>query len=129
MRDVHTPAAIRSTLQYIVASDLPAGHKATVIEALTDALRKQQSDDTRRLLDDEAGGQWQSHELTELDSHLEGQVAKSWQHADEIVMRIAGQLHRRRDDVREKAIERGFGTSVNFALAKAKAAAATHEQD
>ena len=46
MQDAH--AQIRNTLEYVMASDIPAQHKSVLIEALTQALRKQLDADEER---------------------------------------------------------------------------------
>lgn len=119
MRDLQSPAAIRSTLQYVVSSDVPAEHKSVLIEAVTRLLRTQESEEERQRLSSVESRSWQTEELTHLDRSLGGKLAKSWQDADETLLLIASQLHRRSAEVRTKAVERGFTAAVDFAAAKA----------
>jgi hypothetical protein len=127
MRDLQSPAAIRSTLQYVVSSDIPAEHKAVLIEAVTGLLRSQESQEERQRLSDTECRSWQTDELTHLDRSLDGKLAKSWQDADETLLLIASQLHRRSSEVRTKAVERGFTAAVDFAVAKAVKASRTDD--
>ncbi|MET0659060.1 MAG: hypothetical protein ABW110_12995 [Steroidobacteraceae bacterium] len=107
-------AQIRDTLEYVLASAIPAQHKSVLIEALTEALRKQLDADDREQFVRQAGAPWQASEVEDLRMFLEGKVAKSWQHADELAMHIASQLHRSIGDVRAKAIEAGLGASIEY---------------
>jgi len=115
----HEPEALRATLQFLIASDIPSEHKTVLMEALTQALRShipRQSVET-------AAGPWQLHETTLLQSFLAGKSANSWQHADEMLMRLASDLHRQPGDVRAKATELGLGVGVDYRLARASARA------
>lgn len=127
MNDPLTPSAITSALQYVIGSDIPSEHRAVLIEALTQALRDEQSAHIRDLVAKQAGGTWQSHELAQLRSFLEEKNARSWQHADEILMHLATQLHRSREDVRAKATEMGFGAAVDYRVARAHAQRASND--
>jgi hypothetical protein len=119
MREIQTPAAIRATLQYVLGSEFPAEYKAIVIDALTHFLRySEQEDDQRRVIERESRA-WQPHEISHLDRSLTGKMAKSWQDADETLILISSQLHRRSAEVRAKALERGFTAALDFAAAKA----------
>jgi hypothetical protein len=119
MRDLQSLAAIRATLQYVVSSDAPAEHKAVLIEAVTRLLRAQESEAEHQRLSDLESRSWRTDELSHLDRSLDGKLAKSWQDADETLLLIASQLHRRSAEVRTKAVERGFTAAVDFAAAKA----------
>lgn len=112
MRDVQL--SLRDTLQYVLSSEIPSQHKAVLIEVLTQALREQSDAHAREQSAHRAGAQWQTQELRELESFLEGKTAKSWQHADELAMHLAAQLHRSLDDVRAKAVELGFGGCIDY---------------
>ena len=113
MQDAH--AQIRNTLEYVMASDIPAQHKSVLIEALTQALRKQlDADEEREQRVRQAAAPWQADEVAQLRKSLEGQVARSWQHADELAMRLALQLQRNVDDVRAKASELGLDASIRY---------------
>jgi hypothetical protein len=118
MSDSTTPAALHAALQFLITSDLPAQHKAVLIETVTQALRDQESVHLLRLAAEQAGGQWQGHETEQVQSFLQGRVANSWQQADELLMHLAAQLHRNPRDVRAKATELGFGEGVDYSLAK-----------
>jgi hypothetical protein len=113
MQDAH--AQIRNTLEYVMASDMPAQHKSVLIEALTQALRNQlDADEEREQRVRQAAAPWQADEVAQLCKCLEGQVARSWQHADELAMRLALQLQRNVDDVRAKASELGLDASIRY---------------
>ena len=127
MRDVQTPTAIRATLQYVLGIELPAEHKSILLEALTRLLRTQEGEEERQRTDKETSKAWEPHELAHLDRALDGRLAKSWQDADETLIHIASQLQRRSDEVRAKALERGFRTAVDFAAARVAAAARVDE--
>jgi hypothetical protein len=117
MQDSQT-SAYHSALRFVVTSDIPAEHKAVLIEALTQALRDQENAH-RRGIAEFASKEWQAHESEMLRSSLQGKIANSWQQADEFVMRIATELHREPQDVRTKATELGFAAGVDFRVAKA----------
>jgi hypothetical protein len=105
-------------LQFLIASDIPSDHKSVLIDALTEALRIS----LQPQVTVSGIGPWQTHETAQLQTFLEGKLANSWQHADELLMRVAAQLHRDPGDVRAKATELGFGVGVDYRLAKAWAA-------
>lgn len=108
-------------MQFLIASDIPSEHKAVMIDALTEALRTSLQPPV--VVAGTGTGPWQAHETAQLEAFLEGKLANSWQHADELLMRVAAQLHRDPGDVRAKATELGFGVGVDYRLAKAWAAA------
>jgi hypothetical protein len=101
--------AIRETLKYLATSDIPVQHKkiltAVLEAALASALQQREGD-------------WQPAETQMIADALQGRVAISWQHADELLFRLAGQLQRNADEVKKKAIETGFGAGVDYRLAK-----------
>jgi hypothetical protein len=97
---------------------MPAEHKATLIEVLTQALRDDEAAELHREAAAQAQGDWQEHEIVQLKSFLHGRTARSWQHADECVMHVAAQLHRDPGSVRQKATELGLGTAVDYRFAK-----------
>ncbi len=76
---------------------MPAEHKATLIEVLTQTLRD---------------------EVLQLKAFLHGRAARSWQHADECVMHLAAQLHRDPASIRDKATELGLGVAVDYRFAR-----------
>lgn len=121
MLDNPEAAALRETLQFLVASDMPAQHKRILMELVTQALRSGEAEVRRIDAVQKRGEQWQPHETQVVESFLQGKVARSWQHADEVLMRLAGELHREPGEVRRKATELGFGIGVDYRLAKARA--------
>lgn len=110
---------MRAALQFLITSDVPSDHKAVLIDSLLQAMREHESAQIRQQAAEQAGGQWQAHETTQLQSFLQGKVANSWQQADELLMQLAAQLHRNPRDVRAKATELGFGVGVDYHLARA----------
>jgi hypothetical protein len=119
MRDSQTPAALNAALRFVLADEMPAQHKAVLIEVLTQALRNQESAHLREQAAEQAGGEWQADEVLQLESFLKGKVATSWQHADELAMHLAVLLHRDPKSVRTKADELGLGASVDYRSARA----------
>lgn len=112
------PAALHAALRFVITSDITAEHKATLIEVLTQAVRDHEAAEMRRQASAQARGEWQEDEILELKAFLQGRVARSWQHADECVMRLAAQLHRDPGAVRDKATELGLGASVDYGFAR-----------
>lgn len=111
---------MHAALQFVIASDIPAQHKAILIETLTQALRDQETAHVRQQAAGAASLHWQEHEMAQLRTYLQGRIANSWQHADESAMHLAAQLHRSPHDIRAKATELGLGVAVDFRLAKAR---------
>ena len=106
-------------LNVLAASALPSEHKAVLIEAVTQVLRDQEVARTKASLENPSVGEpWQENGTEQLQSFLQGKVARSWQHADELVMRLAAVLHRDPREVRTKAMESGFGAVVDYNQAK-----------
>ena len=101
-------------MQYLIASDIPSEHKSVMMDALTEVLRTR----LQPPVAEPGSGPWQPHETTQLQSFLEGKLANSWQHADELLMHVAAQLHRDPVEVRAKATELGLGVGVDYQLAK-----------
>lgn len=118
MRSSQTPAALHAALQFVISAQMPSEHRAVLIEVLTQTLRDQEAATLRRQTE-QAGPEWQAHEVSQLQSFLQGKVAKGWQHADEWVMHLAAQLHRDPKSVRAKANELGLGAAVDYRVAKA----------
>jgi len=118
MRDAQR--RLRATLQFLMTSEIPSEHKIVLIDTVIQALREHEAASERGQLAAQASAQWQPHETEQLREYLNGRVASSWQHADELAVHLAAQLHRHRDDVRAKAAELGFGVAVDFRLAKAQ---------
>lgn len=118
MRNSHRPKALHAALRFVIASDMPAEHKATLIEVLTQAVRDDEAAELHREAATQSQGEWQEHEIVQLKSFLHGRVARSWQHADEGVMHLSAQLHRDPESVRRKATELGLGTAVDYRFAK-----------
>src|SRR6185369_5317508 len=119
MLDSPEGAALRETLQFLVVSDMPAQHKRILMELVTQALRSGDAEARRIEAVQSIGEQWQPHETQAVEAFLQGKVARSWQHADEVLMRLSGELHRQPGEVRRKATELGFGMGVDYRLAKA----------
>jgi hypothetical protein len=118
MQDIHySSVVIREALKFVDASDIPDKHKRVVAEVAAYVLQNSGAnmyiDAVRN--DDE---RWQQHEVQTVAAHLEGKVAVNWQHADELVMWLVACLRRNPDDVRKKAMELGFGASVDYRVAK-----------
>lgn len=101
---------IRETLKFLATSDIPVEHKQILTAVLEAALRRELH---QQVLD------WQPAELDTIETALKGKVAISWQHADELLFKLAGQLQRSPDEVKKKAIEAGFGAGVDYWQARA----------
>jgi hypothetical protein len=117
MHDIHTPGAVRAALQYVLSNDLPSDHKSVLIALLTQALR---DEDVARLQDraPKTEAEWRSEETQQLQTFLDGKIANSWQHADELLMRIAGDLRRSPYEVRKKATEIGLAAGIDYSVAR-----------
>jgi hypothetical protein len=109
--------ALRDALQFLVSSSIPSQYKGLLLELVGQAMR---DDDVaqRTLAADAAGSAWQPEEIECVRNLLEGRIARSWQQADELLMRVAMQLGRKLGDVRSKAMELNLGAGVDFRLAK-----------
>lgn len=116
----HPPrsAALHAALRFIITSEMPSEHKATLIEVVTQAIRDDDAAGLRREAVTRSQGEWQEPEIVRLKSLLQGRTATSWQHADECVMQLSNQLHRDPASVRNKATELGLGTAVDYAVAR-----------
>jgi hypothetical protein len=119
MQDTHTPGATRATLQYVLTSEMPSQHRAVLITLLTQALRDE-DEQWRVGLAPKPASQWESEETVQLQTFLDGKVANSWQHADELLMRIATELRRSPYDVRKKATEMGLAAGVDYSVARTR---------
>lgn len=120
---------LHDTLQYVLTSDIPAQHKSVLIAALTQAMREQVNADERKESSDRKMSEpWQEAEVAQLQAFLDSKVARSWQHADELAMHLATHLHRSVDDVRAKAMELGYGMSVDYRRAHSAALAKLEEE-
>ena len=119
MQASNRPAALHAALRFVITSDITSQHKATLIEVLTQALRDHEAAEMRHQVNAQARGEWQEDEILELKAFLQGRIARSWQHADECVMRLAAQLHRDPGSVRDKATELGLGAAVDYGCARA----------
>jgi hypothetical protein len=97
---------------------MPAEHKATLIEVLTQTLRSDEAAEVHREAAAQAQGEWREDEIIEVKTFLHGRTARSWQHADECVMQLAAQLHRDPASVRHKATELGLGVAVDYRFAR-----------
>jgi hypothetical protein len=106
--------ALQAALRFLIASDMPANHKGLFITLVTDALRSRDAADQLQQARRQETKPWDERELATISEFLEGKVACSWQHADELVVALAGKLHRDFGEVREKASQAGFGAAVAF---------------
>lgn len=118
MQHSHRSAALHAALRFVITSDIPSAYKATLIEVLTQTLRDDEAAELQRQAVAKTGAEWQEHELVLLKSLLHDRSARSWQHADECVMQLAAQLQRDPRSIRDKALELGFGASVDYRFAK-----------
>lgn len=114
MKHPHRSAALHAALRFVIPSQLPSEHKATLIEVLTQAIRDDEAAELLREAAARSPGEWREHEIVELKSLLHDQTARSWQDADERVMRLSRQLHRDPASVRHKATELGLGSAVDY---------------
>jgi hypothetical protein len=111
---------MHAALRFVVVSDIPSDHKRVLIDVLTHALREADAAEVRLKNADRVAPPWQPEDVTRLESMLERKVARSWQNADEILMRIAAEMHRSPQDVRTKATQLGHGHAVDYSIAKAQ---------
>jgi hypothetical protein len=118
MRNLQRPAALHAALRYVITSEIPGEHKATLIEVLTQTLRSDEASELHREAAAKAQGEWLEDEIVQLKAFLHGRTARSWQHADECVMHLAAQLHRDPAAVRHKAVELGLGAAVDYRFAR-----------
>lgn len=118
MRHSQRPAALHAALRFVITSEMPAEHKATLIEVLTQTLRNDEAAELHREAAAQAQGQWREDEVIQLQAFLHGRTARSWQHADECVMHLAAQLHRDPASIRDKATELGLGVAVDYRFAR-----------
>ena len=118
MKNQQRPAALHAALRFVITSDIPAEHKATLIEVLTQTLRNDEAAELHREAAVLAHGAWQEAEVIQLRDFLHGRTARSWQHADECVMHLAAQLHRNPASIRDKATELGLGVAVDYRFAR-----------
>lgn len=118
MKHPQRPAALHAALRFVITSEMPSEHKATLIDVLTQAIRDEEAAELRREALAQSRGEWQEPEIVRLKSLLQGRIATSWQHADECVMQLASQLHRDPASVRHKATELGLGIAVDYRCAR-----------
>lgn len=123
MANTPESTAMHAALRFVVVSDIPSEHKRVLIDVLTQALRAADASELRLKNAHATSEPWQPEEIARLQSLLERRIARSWQHADEILMGAAAQLHRNRVDIRAKATQLGLGGAVDYAIAKAQAVA------
>lgn len=120
MQESHRPAALHAALRFVMTSEILSDYKAILIEVLLQALREDEiaaERDREAVL--EEGRAWQEHELVQLKSLLQDHIARSWQDADERVMRLSMQLRRDPRSVRDKAMELGLAAAVDYRFAAA----------
>lgn len=118
MKHPRSPVALHAALRFVITNEMPAAHKAVLIDVLTQAIRDEEAATLQREADARSQGEWQEPEIVRLKSFLHGRIATSWQHADECVMHVATQLHRDPASVRHKATELGLGTAVDYRFAR-----------
>jgi hypothetical protein len=111
---VSPETAKRAALHFVHTSDMPSEHKVVILEVLRESLR---NDQTAALNPDEERP-WSADDEAEIRNFLGNKSARGWQHADELAMSLAARLRRTPSEVRRKAVEMGFGVSVDFALAR-----------
>jgi ABC-type ATPase with predicted acetyltransferase domain len=116
MSDIQ-PDALREALQFLIRSDLPADQKRMLIAVVMESLAQREAGVVQNTADT-VRSTWSSAEVELATTHLQGKVAKTWQHADEALTLLARVLHRDARQVRSKAMELGFGAAVDFQLAK-----------
>lgn len=121
VRGSQPPAVLDSTLQFVLAADIPLQHRTVLVELLTLALRQQDVAASDRRGQLPPGWEWQPHEIMLVQSSLDGKLAKSWQHADELVKELAAKLRRDARSVRVKATELGLSAAVDYRVARALA--------
>ena len=119
MRDTRRLAALNAALRFVITNEIGSEHKPILIELLTQALRDDETAELSQRTVAQADGEWQEHEIAQLRSFLDGRLARSWQHADEHAMRLAAQLHRPLQSIRDMATQLGLGAAVDYRLAKA----------
>jgi len=119
MRDLQRPAALHAALRFVITTEFPAEHKATLIDVLTQTLRIEEAAQLHREAAARASQEeWRDDEIVQLKAFLHGRTARSWQHADECVMHLAAQLHRDPASVRHKATDLGLGVAVDYRFAR-----------
>jgi hypothetical protein len=123
MRPTREADEMREALQFLMHTQMPAQHKRVLLEALTGALREEEAAQVRAESQNLTNVEWRPHETEAVETALRGHLARSWQHGDEVLMRLAAELHRHPNDVRAKAGELGLGSGVDYALAKKDAVA------
>ena len=112
------PKALHAALRFVITSDIPGEHKATLIEVLTQTLRDDAAAELRGQAAERTQKEWQEHEIVQLRSFLQDRIARSWQQADECVMQLAAQLRRDPRVIRQKAVELGLSAAVDYRFAK-----------
>ena len=67
---------MRATLQFLVGSDIPADHKAVLMDTLTEAMRRVEDAHVRRETAGETSSQWHGDEIAKLQTFLQGKSRK-----------------------------------------------------
>jgi hypothetical protein len=109
---------LQATLKFLLTSEIPGEHKRVLIEAVTDRLRSLDTEVRLQAALQRETRAWQTEENELVAMSLGGKRANSWQHADELLMNLALQLHRDPREVRVKAAELGFAAAIDFRIAK-----------
>jgi hypothetical protein len=118
MNNRKRPAALHAALRFVMASEMPAEHKATLIDVLTQTLRNDEAAELHREAAAHAEEEWREDEVLQLKAFLHGRTARSWQDADECVMHLAAQLHRGPGSIRDKAADLGLSVAVDYRFAR-----------
>jgi len=117
MTDIQ-PDALREALQFLIRSDMPAEPKRMLIAVVMEALAAMEAVVVVRDTARKTYPVWQQAEIDQVTAFLQGKVAQSWQHADELITHLVRELKRDAVDVRAKAIELGYGLAVDYRLAR-----------
>ena len=120
MHDSARSATLYAALKFVTGSSALSEHRSILVEVLLQALRDEEATELNRQEVAREFREWQHDEIALLQVFLKDRVAKSWQDADEIVMRLATQLQRNPRSVREKATEVGLGISVDYGMSKSR---------
>jgi hypothetical protein len=116
--DLYDSTALQDALQFLLTCDIPSNHKAVLIETVTQALRRQDAAAVEQRSHGRELRPWQTQEIEQLQGMLQGKLARSWQHGDELLMHAAAQLRRSPAEVRAQATALGLGEGVDYSLAR-----------
>jgi len=108
---------LREALQVLICSNLPVDAKRLLIDVVLEALAQREAlvvQATTR----QNQTVWTSAEIEMVTARLQGQVARSWQSADQVLTQLARELQRDARQIRAKAIELDLGVAVDYHMAK-----------